>query len=664
MTNLSASQIAAQAAMHVTQHNRQRSQTTPDPTPSPPSTFSGKKKPPPIQTAASETARLPSGPKTPGRQYYNGAVGGHSMAAATAANAAMPRSPQISPSLTSFQLPEKEHKLKSERSKMKLFSKPKDKKDSEKDRPLPSPNKVEASRPSTLSKMVNPSVTSLADSLASGASSIYSAQMNTSTSTLVPSTRDTSHGGEKEKGHKHHFLSRQKHRLKDKIDGDHPPLPSSSAGDISKTHDSTAPPSLYSFAPQPASPATSSFSGLDLRHGGRALREKKKEGAVALPFAPKKSDMDKAEWALLQSGITTPGGHPPSLFGGPASSYGAESGAGLQSFGLNNMRPEDAWDFLRAKLLAVFEFEEIRIPVEDLNRLVAVHVKRSIVKRVPSTLLEDLRSLLATGFVSLDHTLRGIPDHRLVPHLVEMWLFVFGTILPYMQAVFLPLDLEFKGHGSLLSESEAAEFWGADPDGQDLDQAFGNEFDVRRIVLLSYRDNVILPHFEALKATFSRLSLDSINVNPATPLAGAFGEDSGRPSTAASLDPGTSSFNSQSSTLLNDSNSSGRSRAASNLSAPEIPSFGSPSGRRPNTTQPDSAMVTETIGRMLQCISVLASVQSGDGSQRKMEDLAKALKLNWLGRGRTGRNRKGFVGARVGVVRAPSAREGASMLSW
>ena len=46
-------------------------------------------------------------------------------------------------------------------------------------------------------------------------------------------------------------------------------------------------------------------------------------------------------------------------------------------------------------------------------------------------------------------------------------------------------------------------------------------------------------------------------------------------------------------------------------------------------------------------MSVLASVQSGDDAQAKMEDLAKALKLNWLGRGRTGRNRRGFVGARI-----------------
>jgi len=67
----------------------------------------------------------------------------------------------------------------------------------------------------------------------------------------------------------------------------------------------------------------------------------------------------------------------------------------------------------------------------------------------------------------------------------------------------------------------------------------------------------------------------------------------------------------------------------------------------------DSKHVTEIVGRMLQCMSVLASVGvDGDGeeeSQRKMEGLCKGLKLNWLGRGRTGRNRRGLVGARVGV---------------
>jgi len=564
------------------------------------------------------------------------------MAATSAANAAFPRSTDLPV--------EKEYKLKTERSKMKLFSKPKtSSKDADKEKPLPSPNKIGPSGPSGLSKMVNPSATSLADSMASGATSMYS--MNTgngSTSTLIPTDRQV----EKEKAHKHHFLSRQKNKLKDKIVDDHT-LPLSSASSNSRPLDPSAPSSLYSFAPAPASPATTSFSGLDLRHGGRALREKKKE-EKALPFAPKKSDIDRADWA--PAGLATPS-HAPSLFGGSSHAADFPTGAGLQGFGLNNMRPEDAWDFLRAKLLVVFEGEELRIPIEDLNRLVNVHIQRCILKRIPTIIVDELRGLFQTGFIYLDQTLIRIPDHRLVPHLVDMWLFVFGTVLPYMQAVFLPLDQEFKGHGSM-SSREAADFWGASPDM--ADDAFGYELDVRRIVLLSYRDNVILPHYEALKATFSRLSLDSLNV-AASPTVDSFDAlTSARPGTAASLDPGIGSFNSQGSTLLGEG---GRSRAASNLSAPELPSFvGSPGNRRAGAggvgvaggaggggeAQRDTShMVTETVGRMLQCITVLASAQSGDEAQGKMEDLAKALKLNWLGRGRTGRNRKGFVGARA-----------------
>jgi hypothetical protein len=52
------------------------------------------------------------------------------------------------------------------------------------------------------------------------------------------------------------------------------------------------------------------------------------------------------------------------------------------------------------------------------------------------------------------------------------------------------------------------------------------------------------------------------------------------------------------------------------------------------------------VGRMLQCVSVLVSLQSGDEAQDKIGRLNKELKYNWLGRGRTGRQRQGFVGPR------------------
>lgn len=668
--NLTASQIAAQAAMQhqaSSQNIRKRSQTMPRPQ-SPQDTATGRRKPTPVQ-ASGDTGRNLNGRLSPGNpQYQNGLVGGH-MAAASAANAAFPRGGQLSPGLTNFEGPtEKEHKLKSEKSKIKLFSKPKQlglssaKELDQKDRSLPSPNKMGHSGPSGLSKIVNPSVTSLTDSVAPGQSSLYS-NANISTSTLVPT--DKQH--EKEKAHKHNFLSRQKNKLKDKKEEYVHPLSSTSTN--SKPLESNAPQTLYSFAPLPASPGPSaasfakSVSGLDLRHGGRALREKKKEekASAAQPPADKRPDTERADRALstslgslaAQSFLGPTGSSGVSAFGGMSTIHAAEFSSaqiGLQGLGLPNMSAEDAWDYLKANLLIIFEGEELRMAVEDLNRLVSLHIQRCIQKRLPTIMIEDLGDLLQTGFLSLDQTLRGVPDHRLVTRLVEMWLFVFGTVLPHMQAVFLPLDLEFKGHGPLMNPSEAAEFWGANPETRD--DAFGNQFDVRSIVLLAYRDHVILPRHDSLKAIFSRLSLDSINATVSlvnsSPDIGSFG----RPGTAASADPGFGSFNSQGSTLLGEG---GRSRAASNLSA-ELPPF-APSPRALRAPPPqDSSQVTETVGRMLQCVSVLASVQSVDEPQAKMEGLAKALKLNWLGRGRTGRNRKGFVGTRVAVVRQRSSQ--------
>lgn len=671
MNNLTASQIAAQAAMQhqaSNQQTRHRSQAAPSPQ-SPPEPSVGRRKPTLPLNTTDVPRRIGGNESNKPQQYQNGLIGGHS-AAATAANAAFPRNAQLSPGLTTFQSPvEKQHTLKTERSKMKLFLKPKqvgniDTKDmAHAERPLHSPNLMGPPRPRDLSTIANPSMTSLADSIASGPSSIYKTNHN-STSTLVPLDRQAPQ--DKEKPHKHHFLSRQKNKLKDRIVDDHN-ISISSAPSNSKPVDQNTTQGFYSLAPPSPGPSIASFSksvsGLDLRHGGRALRERKKEEKASTAhqaFDAKRPDVERTDWNLSSS---LPSSGAPSLLGQVSSNNASVFGGlshfnigdalasqmGLQGFGLSNMSPEDAWDVLKAKILIIFEGEELRIPVEDLNRLVTVHIQHCIRKQNPTAITQDLRDLLQTGFRSLNETLRGIPDHRLVPALVDVWLLVFGTILPQMQAVFLPLDIEFKERGNLMTPRGATEFRGANPDS--TDSTFRNEFNVRHVVLLSFRDNVVLPHHDSLKATFSRLSLESINASVSLVSSSPDLGSGARPGTAGSLDPGLASFNSQGSTLLGDG---GRSRAASNLSAPELPPF-APS-RLPRPAPANSTQVTETVGRMLQCVSVLGSVQSGDEAQAKMEGLAKELKLNWLGRGRTGRNRKGFVGARVGPTRHGSSQ--------
>lgn len=793
---LTASQIAAQAAMHHVQvghQERKRSAGSLAPINTSASAHAGRRVPSPIAITS-----IPTSNNAHQLPYANGTVGGRHLAAATAANAAFPRSPLPSPNshasdhhappsnpppsplppaqnpLPMAAPPAPEPKPK-ERSKMKLFSKPKNigiPKESEKKYPnLPSP-----SRSLLRAGFANASTTSLVDPMASaGPSSIYSSA-NASTSTLMPSAmnptgdkdkdrdkekekekdKDKEKEKEKEKGYRHHFLSRQKQKLKESAE--HRNLPLSSASSNSQAVDPSAPSSLYSFAP--ASPGFSkSVSGLDLRHGGRALREKKKEekaaAAASSSLTPimSNSSANLSKYDDSRSEFVGPSSYDSSSILGPPT--GLTTSSSMFSFqtaeqtptmsaaafnnlgttmGLTGITPDDAWPLLKARLLNIFEGEDLRTPIEDFNLLVSVHIRRCVQKRAPIVLIDDLRELLFTGFSSVAQTLRGIPDERLVPKLVETWITVFGTILPFIQAVFLPLDLEFKGHGAIMSAREASEFWALfmpdDSGSSKVDErpassggavklpTLGEELDVRRITLISFRDVVVLPKHESLMAIFSRLSLDSIKTSP-SPAATSAPQDfrtaaprsrglsnpattgAERPGTGGSLSPRLSSFNSQTSTLLdaasttsssggggfsfNQTTSHSRSRATSNTSAgsfgTSLPHMPSPLSQPPmpipesslsfqqrlsqqQLSLPvpiaDPAQVTQTVARMLQCVSVLAGVQTGDQGQSVVERLTQALKYNWLGRGRTGRQRRGWVGMKVGTGAAGAAAAAAA----
>ncbi|KAH8705966.1 HbrB-like-domain-containing protein [Talaromyces proteolyticus] len=655
MTVLTASQIAAQAAMQSTQHVRHRSQTIPD------DRQKGRKG---SRDSPSPSPYAPSTTTSGGaRTYQNGLVGSHVAAATTAANVVFPRSPVSEAA---------DQKHKAEKSKKKLFSKPKHigiSRDRDwKDKPLPSPSKLGFGSSSGLSKIVSASTTNLTE-ISSNNSSMYNLS-NASASTVVPVEKGEK---DKDKSHRHHFLSRQKLKLKD----DHFNLPLSSASSNSKPLDPNAPQSLYSFTP--SSPLSSGFgkSGLDLLHGGRALREKKREEKEKEKAMASSLDINRDAESEWPTGATGPA-YAPSTMGSSVTTFNNDGvKEALQGFGLHNMTAEDVWDFLKAKLLVVFDGGDVRIAVEDLNKLVVIHIQRCVQKLMP-TVVEDLRDLLYTGFSTLNHSISGVPDEKLIPHLVQIWMSAFGTILPFIQAVFLPLDLELKGQGTVMSAREAREFWGALPTNADSPEAaIGDELDVRTIVLVAFREAVILQRYEGLKAVFSRLSLDTIDATIGA-LSGTSNSSNsgGRPATAASLDPNYSSFNSQSSTALNiagsyssDSVSATRSRATSNTSSnPDqliFQSFTSPQRQlqsfRFNQTPDTSHVITDTVGRLLQCFSILASVQSGDDAQERIETLMKSLKHNWLGRGRTGRDRRGFVGTKVRSAALPRHDSGDSM---
>ncbi|KAK5015034.1 hypothetical protein LTR60_003066, partial [Cryomyces antarcticus] len=190
MSTLTASQIAAQAAMHQVQsgqHARKRSLTIPEPI-NTAGAIAGRQKlssPPPVQPPH------PLSAGHAGLEYHNGTLGGRRLAATAAANVAFPRSALLSPASPqpermSAPAPEKEVKGK-EKSKMKLFHKPKSigvSKDKDIDRKypaLPSPSRMLGSS-ALRSGFANASTTSLIDPTMSSAPSLYStADASTST---------------------------------------------------------------------------------------------------------------------------------------------------------------------------------------------------------------------------------------------------------------------------------------------------------------------------------------------------------------------------------------------------------------------------------------------------------------------------------------------------
>jgi len=360
---------------HQGQHMRQRSQTLPtDNTPHvQPRPRRGPATPPMLSLTEASGERqngFGSLSMQGGQIYRNGLLGGTQSAAATAANVVFQRSPQTSPVLPPSDYspisrdPEKPAKLE-KTSKVKLFSRPgKISTKDTKEKPLPSPNRL------GLLQKSNMSTASLSDSIMSGNASMYSLA-NSSSATIRPVDAPAEKEKEKDKEKKHHFLSRQKHKLTSKDDHH---LPLSSAASNSRPADPNAPSSLYNFSLPPSpGPTTTSFaksmSGLDLRHGGRALREKKKEEKAA---AGSESNLGPIEgthqWnSEGPSSIGSVGGA--AFFGPSGNIYGVDPQE-LAKYGLNGMTADDAWPFLRAKLLIIFEGEDLRLPVEDFNRLV------------------------------------------------------------------------------------------------------------------------------------------------------------------------------------------------------------------------------------------------------------------------------------------------------
>lgn len=153
-------------------------------------------------------------------------------------------------------------------------------------------------------------------------------------------------------------------------------------------------------------------------------------------------------------------------------------------------------------------------------------LRRCLTTRNAFTLCDEINELLKNGMLTLNAKLGDVPDEKLVSRLVEGWSFFFGTVLPYFEGVFLPLQIELKTyHAKNMSRkvqvaSSAAShhsgnnsmmdigggggggLMGASPRSGlvDLDRHHGDSEpeNVRTMALAAFRDQVILPMVDRL----------------------------------------------------------------------------------------------------------------------------------------------------------------------
>ncbi|KAK9329195.1 HbrB-like-domain-containing protein [Lipomyces starkeyi] len=160
---------------------------------------------------------------------------------------------------------------------------------------------------------------------------------------------------------------------------------------------------------------------------------------------------------------------------------------------------EDVWPFLCARVTPLFAGDGLRVPVEDLNKLVLLHTKRRISERDPGTLINEVRDLLRLGISAFDPApqVQSITDNVLVEHVGDLWQFFQASVLPYIQAVFVPLQLEFEGIGDVMSQEQASKFW----ERQKVQPIKFNN--IKIMALVSFRDWIVLPLYLRLKNAFS-----------------------------------------------------------------------------------------------------------------------------------------------------------------
>ncbi|KDN44425.1 hypothetical protein RSAG8_05472, partial [Rhizoctonia solani AG-8 WAC10335] len=159
---------------------------------------------------------------------------------------------------------------------------------------------------------------------------------------------------------------------------------------------------------------------------------------------------------------------------------------------------------LHVHVLPLFNSENLKLPIEELNGLVKQHIQ-AVISRGPSraraVLEQDVKDLVNMGMITLNAKLQGLEEETLLTRVVQIWGFFWDQVLPYLEGVFLPLQTE-KILQNLARNTKTVRPGSPGSPAHDLPGVVPlvgcPTIDVRNVVLQSFRDSIIQPIWQKL----------------------------------------------------------------------------------------------------------------------------------------------------------------------
>lgn len=187
------------------------------------------------------------------------------------------------------------------------------------------------------------------------------------------------------------------------------------------------------------------------------------------------------------------------------------------SFEEKDQIADNLWSTITTTAMPLFKLEnsktlKLKMPVEDLNKMVEVFLKLRIENKTTATsLISEIQEFLKNGLNIMENELtfsESATGESSFHRLALTWEYFFANIYHYLLAIFLPLQFEFEGIGTVVKNPK--EYW------SDVSEASVTQ-STKKVVLSAFRDFVVIPYLD------TDLSIQDVSDSERRILAQCFG---------------------------------------------------------------------------------------------------------------------------------------------